>query len=95
MQDALLIITALCAAAAAIAGIVLVVSRSGKELLKLETLLETLVKNQERAEAALSERLSQGRIEAGQQAQLARQELAGALQSFSLLAAARAADQNQ
>jgi len=83
MTDALLIISALCAAAAALTGIVLVLSRPGKELLRLETLLETLIKNQERAEAALGERLSQGRIEAGQQAQLARQELTAALQSFS------------
>lgn len=83
MTTVLLIISALCAATAAIAGLVLLLSRSGKELLKLEALLENLVKNQERADAGLKEELSKSRIEAGQTAQLARQELSNTLKSFS------------
>lgn len=83
MTNVLLIITALFAATAAITGIVLILSRSGKELLKLEALLENLVQNQERAAAALKEEMAKSRSEAGHNSQLARQESAGTLKAFS------------
>ena len=75
MNDILLIIILICAAVSAIAALILMFAKKGKELLKIETLLENYEKNQQRIEAALKAELAQGRSEAGHTAQLARQEL--------------------
>jgi DNA recombination protein RmuC len=82
MTDILLISILICAAAGAVAGITLVFAKKGKELLKIEALLENYEKNQQRIEAALKAEMAQGRSEAGQTAQLARQELSGSLTSL-------------
>jgi DNA recombination protein RmuC len=76
MTEMLLVSILICAAAGAAAGIILVFAKKGKELLKIETLLENYEKNQQRIEAALKAEMAQGRSEAGHTAQLARQELA-------------------
>lgn len=82
MTDILLISTLICAAAAAVAGILLLFAKKGKELLKIENLLENSEKNQQRIEAALKAEMAQGRSEAGHTARLARQELAAGFTAF-------------
>ncbi len=76
MTDILLVSILICAAAGAVAGILQLFAKKGKELLKIEALLENYEKNQQRIEAALKAEMAQGRSEAGHTAQLARQELA-------------------
>ena len=82
MTDILLVSILICAAAGAVAGILLVFAKKGKELLKIETLLENYEKNQQRIEAALKAEMAQGRSEAGHTAQLARQELAAGFKTL-------------
>ncbi len=82
MTDILLVSILICAAAGAVAGILLLFAKKGKELLKIETLLENYEKNQQRIEAALKAEMAQGRSEAGHTAQLARQELAAGFKTL-------------
>jgi DNA recombination protein RmuC len=83
MTDLLLVSILICAAAGAVAGVTLVFAKKGKELLKIETLLENYEKNQQRIEAALKAEMAQGRNEAGHTAQLARQELAAGFKTLA------------
>ena len=75
MTTTLLVSILICAAAGAVAGFILLFTRSNKELSKIQTLLEGFEKNQQRIEDALKAEMAQSRSEAGHTAQLARQEL--------------------
>jgi DNA recombination protein RmuC len=75
MTTTLLVSILICAVAGAVAGFILLFTRSNKELSKIQTLLDGVEKTQRRIEDALKAEMAQGRSEAGHTAQLARQEL--------------------
>jgi DNA recombination protein RmuC len=82
MNDILLIIILICTAVSAIAALILVFTKKGKELLKIETLLENYEKNQQRIEGVLKAEMAQARGEARQAEQMARQELGGSFKTL-------------
>lgn len=92
MTDILLLITLLCAAAGAAAGLVLLFFRSGRESVKLETLLAGIEKSQQRLETVLKTALVQARSEAGRNAQLERQEMGSGFKNLGDSVLARMTD---